>query len=254
MAKSRASEEHILEEGDIFFLYRPRVNTTDPAGLDDVQRFDMVLRPRGGDLLRVMVIGKKRLPDIADHGREWGFVESVKSSGRQFETETREQTRETETRGEQVNPSIRPAGEGVYAVSLEDGQMHLSFSLELPDEAGEVQEAFRVPPEASYALSVKNPEKGQPANAGLSEDAKADYPQGLQDKFDGRRFATETIALLDYEGAEFVLVGARSNPQSEYDVDLDTADEDYDSADTIRYLRMVKTRHPVEPLLEGEWA
>lgn len=254
MAKSRAPDEHILEEGDIFFLYRPKVNENEPAGMDDVQRFEMVMRPRGGDNLRVMVIGKKRLPDISDHGREWGFVESVKSSGKKLEKDTRAETRETETRGEQENPAYRPAGEGVYAVSLEDGQMHLSFALELPDEPDDVQKALRIPPEASYALSVKNPEKGQPANAGLSEDDKADYPERLQEKFDDRRFAAETLELLDYEGAEFVLVGSRTNPQSEYDVDLDADEEDYDSADTIRYLHMVKSRHPVEPLFEGEWA
>lgn len=254
MAKSRAPDEHIVEEGDIFFLYRPKVNEDEPAGLDDVQRFEMVMRPRGGDKLRVMVIGKKRLPDIADNEREWGFVESVKSSGKALEKDTREETRETGTRGEQTDPAIRPAGEGVYAVSLEDGQMHLSFALELPEEPGAVQQALRIPPEASYALSIKNPEKGQPANAGLSEEGKADYPDRLQDAFDDRRFDPETLELLDYEGAEFVLVGTRTDPRSEYDVDLDPDSEDYDAADTIRYLRMVKTRHPVEPLFEGEWA
>jgi hypothetical protein len=37
-----------LEEGDIFFFYRPRVEEEHPEGLGDVQRFGLVLRPRGG--------------------------------------------------------------------------------------------------------------------------------------------------------------------------------------------------------------
>jgi len=254
MAKGRAPDDHIVEEGDIFFLFRPKVNEDKPSGVEDIQNFEMVLRPRGGDNLRVMVIGKKRLPDISDHDRDWGFVESIKPSGKRLEKDTREETRDTKTCGQQEEPAARPAGEGVYAVSLEDGQMHLSFALELPETPGAVQKALRIPPEASYALSVKNPEKGQPVNAGLSSEAKADYPKHLQEKFDDRRFATETLELLDYAGAEFVLVGARMDPEDEYSIDLDTGSEDYESADTIRYLRMVKSRHPVEPLFEGEWA
>lgn len=43
--------------------------------------------------------------------------------------------------------------------------MHLSYRLELPEKPGQVQADLRIAPEASYALSVKNPEKGGPAYA-----------------------------------------------------------------------------------------
>lgn len=138
-------------------------------------------------------------------------------------------------------------------MTLEDGQMYLAYSLELPERPGEVQQELKISAEASYALSVKNPEAGQPRAAGLSEQAKADYPDKLQEVFRGRRFAREDMRLLDYEGAEFILVGARPDPEKAYGIALGTEKEDYAHADIITRLRMVKSRHPVTPLFEGTW-
>lgn len=42
----------VLESGDIYFLFRPRVNTDEPRGLRDVQRFFVILRPRERRLYR----------------------------------------------------------------------------------------------------------------------------------------------------------------------------------------------------------
>lgn len=245
-------ETEVLEHGDIFFLYRPRVDEDDPAGLGDVQRFYIVLRPSSGRK-RLLVVGRKRLPDIDSHERNWGFVDMVSDSEKQIEEALREDKYETKTRGEQRTPAARPAGEGVYVISLEDGQMHLSYELELPEKPKDVQDAFNIVPKGSFALSVKNPEAGQPKAAGLSPDQKADYPKKLQEIFRDRRFAREDVRLLDYEGAEIMLVGARDNPEKEYGLDLDTDEEDYKHSDTVRRLRMVESRHPVKPLFEGKW-
>ena len=222
----------------------------DPSGLGDVQRFYVVLRPQGGKL-RLLVMGRKRLPDVEQHERNWGFVDMVTASAAKLEQALQEADYETKTRGKRHLPAVRPAGEGVYAVTLEDGQMYLAYSLELPERPGEVQQELKISAEASYALSVKNPEAGQPRAAGLSEQAKADYPDKLQEVFRGRRFAREDMRLLDYEGAEFILVGARPDPEKAYGIALGTEKEDYAHADIITRLRMVKSRHPVTPLFEG---
>ncbi|PRD42567.1 hypothetical protein C5748_15830 [Phyllobacterium phragmitis] len=102
-------------------------------------------------------------------------------------------------------------------------------------------------------LSVKNPEKGSPAYAGLREQDKADYPEKLQEEFRDRRFDREDVELLNFEGAEFLLVGARKDPEAAYGIELDTDPADYGHADTVRRLRIVKSRHPVKPLFEGRW-
>jgi hypothetical protein len=100
---------------------------------------------------------------------------------------------------------------------------------------------------------VKNPERGQPPGAGLREIQKADYPDRLQTEFRGRRFERDDIKPLDFEGAEFILVGARTDPLSAYGIELPTEEEDYRHAEIIRELHMVKSRHPVEPLFQGHW-
>lgn len=249
----QSPETEVLEAGDIFFLYRPKVDLDAPEGPGDVQRFYFALRPRGGGKVRLCVAGRKHLPDAESHERVWGFVDRVAGDGAEIETDLREDRYDTRTRGTRRSPAARPAGEGAYVLTLEDGQMHLSYRLELPDRPGEVQRAFRIAPEASYALSIKNPEKGQPKGVGLSEDKEADYPRHLQEVFRDRRFAREDARLLDYEGAEFILVGARRNPAEAYGLEIETEAEDYGSADATRRLHMVKSRHPVAPLFEGDW-
>jgi hypothetical protein len=252
MAKDDDRPGEMLEEGDIFFLYRPDVEEDSPSQLSDVQRFHLVLRPKGGGKVRLLVLGRKRMPDVEGHERAWGFVDKVAGSGKELERELREADYGTKSRGTRHQPAARPAGEGVYAVTLEDGQMHLAYSLELPQRPGQVQAAFGIKPEASYVLSVKNPEAGQPRTAGLREH-EADYPKRLQEAFRGRRFASEDVRLLDREGAEFILIGARTNPQQAYGIEMRPEKEDYEHAEIIRRLRMARSRHPVEPLFEGTW-
>ena len=246
-------ETELLEHGDIFFLYRPKVDEDDPSGQEDVQRFYFVLRPQGGGKVRLCVVGRKRLPEVDEHERVWGFVDMVSNDARKIEEELREDRYGTKTRGEQRQPAARPAGEGIYVVSLEEGQMHLSYELELPEKPDEVQREFNLAPKASFALSIKNPEKGTPKGAGLRPEQQADYPKKLQEEFRGRRFLREDIELLDYEGAEFILVRARRDPEKEYGIELDAQHEDYESAEAVRRLGLVKSRHPVKPLFEGEW-
>ncbi|MDG4650156.1 hypothetical protein P6F26_17035 [Roseibacterium sp. SDUM158017] len=246
-------DTELLEDGDIFFLFRPKVDEDEPSGADDVQRFYIALRPRGGHDVRLCVVGRKHMPDVGEHERVWGFVDLVTDDERKIEGALREETYETKTRGERTRPAVRPAGEGAYAVTLEDGQMHLSYELELPEDPGSVQKTFAIAPKASFALSVKNPEKGQPKGAGLQDEDKADYPERLQEKFGDRRFDREDVELLNREGAEFVMVGARRDPEKSYGVDLQAEDEDYESSDTARRMRLVKSRHPAKPLLEGGW-
>jgi hypothetical protein len=90
--------------------------------------------------------------------------------------------------------------------------------------------------------------------ADLRYEDKANYPQRLQKLFRGRRFDREGLELLDYEGAEFVMVGAREDPHKASDIAPDAEQEDYDHSDTLTKLRLAKSRQPVRPLVEGDWA
>jgi hypothetical protein len=254
MAKTAKSSPHeIVEQGNIYFIYRPRVEETHPEGLDDVQQLHVVLAPEGRKLFRMINIGRKRLPDVDKHERHWGFVEAITKSGKDLEEGLRREEYETKTRGERLLPAARPAGEGVYALLRKDNALHLAYELELPEQGGPVQKALNIAPKASFVLSVRNPEKGAPRAVGRSREDQPDYPKALQQEFRDRRFANEDPRLLDFEGAEIILVGARSDPEKAYKVDLEAEDEDEGSAEIFKELRFAKSRHPVRPLLSGEW-
>jgi hypothetical protein len=210
-----------------------------------------VLKPRGGPF-RLINIGRKRVPDIDGHGRNWGFVDTVARSGKEIEEALRRETYETKTRGPRLRPLARPAGEGVYALLRDRSKTYLAWALELPEQPGAVQEAFNIPEEASLAISIKNPEKGAgPPDAQLPNERTPEYPGELQEVFRDRRFAGEDPRLLDFAGAQIVFVGAREG--GTHDVDLHPQEESPQSADIFKALRFARSRHPVEPLLEGDW-
>jgi hypothetical protein len=246
-------DEEIVERGDIFFAYRPRVEQDEVGGLGDVQRFFMILKPQGRAPLRLAVLGRKRLPEANEHERIWGFIDKIADSGSAIEGELREYRYDTKTRGERTLPAARPAGEGKYALLQRGRNLHLTFELELPKRLGEVQEELNIPRQGAYILSIKNPEKPAPPGAGLPEREEAHYPEPLQQEFRNRRFATADPHLLDFEGAEFILIGARTDPERAYHIDIETEHETAEKADIFRQLKMSRREHPLQPSLEGEW-
>jgi len=69
----------LVEEGRIYFLYRPRVNVDHPTSLNDIQRFFMIMAPtnRPKAPFRLHIIGKKRLPIPDKHERFFCFTEAT---------------------------------------------------------------------------------------------------------------------------------------------------------------------------------
>jgi hypothetical protein len=254
--KGQKQETNVLEEGNIYFMYRPRVNEGDVQSLKDVQRFYMVLSPKGKKRYRLMVMPKKQLPNIKDGGQKfWGFVEKVSSKAADVENELDKEVYGTKTRGEQIQPEARPAGEGVYSIVRHGDHTHLVYVLELPDEPKEVQRALNIEEEASYIISVKNPDQPSPEGVGLDEERQADFPKELQGKFGGRRFADlDPPDFLNYEGAELLFIGAAEDVSEGLGIELEAEEESESTAEIFKDLRLEKSQHPIEPLLEGEWA
>jgi hypothetical protein len=244
-----------IEYGNVYFLFRPKVEHESVHGSEEVQRLFVVLSPHGKRRYRVIVIGGKRLPEVEDGGeRLWGFIDRVESDPRRLRPEFDAGSYETKTRGERHVPAVRPAGEGVYALVRHGSHTHFAYALELPASPGEVQQAFNIEPEASFVISVKNPDQPSPRRAGLREEQQAHFPKRLQAQFHGRRFApVDPPDFLDHAGAELVLVGASEEPERELGVDLEADEEDAASADIFRDLRLRKSEHPVRPLFEGRW-
>ena len=69
---SSSMDAEILEQGDIYFFYRPKKGAEEVKGIEDVRRFFMVTAPEQEEnnnnsksqLYRLFVIGKKSLPEI----------------------------------------------------------------------------------------------------------------------------------------------------------------------------------------------
>lgn len=239
-----------LELGHIHFLYRPAVEEEDPSGLEDVQQFEVVLHPRDREHFRRLIVGRKRLPDTEETGRNWGFVDLVTDDAEQLVGELAAEDYETRTRGRRHQPAARPAGEGAYALVARGRDTYLAYSLQQPEEPGEVQEALRIAPEARYVLMIKNPEAGSPPQAGLPEDRQAQFPPELAERFDGRRWvAADPIEFLDHPGAEFVLIGASEDVEVE---DVPPLDE-VETQELTDLLADQRDQHPVTPLVEGQW-
>ena len=245
----------VLERGDIYFIYRPKVEQTSAAGLEDVQRFFVILSPSDKRRHRLLVIGRKKLPAISDkQERNWGFVQKVSRNPEDIEDDLDRLTYSTQTHGERHLSPARPAGEGVYTIARHDTHTHLAFALELPERPGEVQEELNIPAEGSYIITGKNPDVDAPPGVGLPEQDQADLPQRLRDRFHGRRFIpADPPDFLDREGTEFVLIGADEDVFEELGVRLDPERETIETAELFNDLRMERTAHPLKPLFEGRW-
>jgi hypothetical protein len=243
----------LLERGVIYFFYWPRVDHEQVRGLEDVQRFQLVLRPRDQALWRMLLVGRKRLPAVGPgHERFWAFVDKVARSPRELADELDRQTYQTKTRGERVQPEARPAGEGRYVIADHEGHTHLAYQLVLPHRPGPVQDELRIEERASYIVVVRNPDAPAPpqmSGARRDPDLSPDERAGL-----GRwRFQPLAPELLDHEGIELVLIAASTAPEEELGIHIAAEAERETEAAIFRDLELEAAQHPLEPLFTGDW-
>jgi hypothetical protein len=245
----------ILEHGDIYFIYRPRVDEPTAEGFADVQRFFVILSPPGKERHRLIIVGRKKLPEISDqHERNWGFVQKVGRRPEDVEDELEGMRYSTKTRGERHLSPARLAGEGVYAIVRHEDHTHIAYALELPRTPGSVQRELNIQKEASYILTVKNQEQALPPDVGLSDEQEPVFPAHLQARFRGRRFIpADPPEFLDQEGTEIILIGADEDVSEELGIRLNPERETIDTAEIFRNLHMEKSEHPLKPLFEGKW-
>jgi hypothetical protein len=253
MAQVKSHQHPVLERGDIYFLYRPRVETEEAHGLRDVERLFILLKPARAHLYRLIVVGRKKLPDPKEHNRFWAFVWRIFKDREALNQELGEKTYATKTRGERHVPPVRPAAEGIYALVRHGNHTHLAYVLELPKVDGPAERELNIKREASYIVAVKNPESGSPPAAGLDPDREARFPKELQEKFAGRKFLpVDPPDFLDYEGAELMLIGAEENAEEELDIKFKPDNETEHTADVFKDLKLPR-EIAREPLLEGKW-
>src|ERR687885_164582 len=153
------SDAEILEQGDIYFFYRPKKDAQEVKGIEDVRRFFMVTAPEqnNSQLYRLFVIGKKSLPEVRKTGaraseRYWARVGGIFKDANEL---TKELLSDEFRKGD----AARPVGEGKYAIIKHGNHTELAYILETPNEPGEAQQELGIEKEASYVISVINPKK-----------------------------------------------------------------------------------------------
>lgn len=205
-----------IEKGDIYFFYRPKINTQTINKLDDVQRLYVVLVPEEKDLARLFLVGKKRMPEImkgkpTSTAREWMMIDMTGKPTKIGEALSPLEY-ETKTRGEQEQGEAIPAGEGRYAIFERNNSSRLAYRLTNPEKPGKAQTELGILAEASYIISVRNPSLDV---AGFPE-AKPNYPKRIMEKFADKRWLDiDDSKLLDYEDAQLVLIGAHDDLSEE---------------------------------------
>ena len=94
----------VIEHGDIFFLYRPKIDTEEVKDIESVQRFYMVISPDNSDIQRIFFMGQKQLPEIVEgkstsEERNWALNVLTSSNPNEIRKEFLPAEYQTETRG-----------------------------------------------------------------------------------------------------------------------------------------------------------
>src|SRR3982750_2310213 len=121
-------ESEVIEHGDIFFFYRPKVDTEEVQDIEDVQRFYMITSPAEGgkrqsnkNIYRLFLVGQKQLPEIVEgkstsKERNWALNTLTTSNAEDIHKEIMPAEYATETKGKRRIAAAAPAGEGKYSI------------------------------------------------------------------------------------------------------------------------------------------
>jgi hypothetical protein len=255
--KTANDKSKIIEQGDVFFFYRPKVDTEEVGDLKDVQRFYMITAPEDNIKHRLFLIGQKQLPEIVEgksttEEKNWALNILTTSNPKDIQKELMPAEYTTKTRGKRRLAAAVPAGEGKYAIAKHDNHTEFAYVLELPETPGPTQREFEIKKEASYIISVKNPDVKVP---GFVASENPGYPKNLKEKFGDKRWINiEEPDFLNYENTQLLLIGARKkNVEEELGIDIDEEKETERSADLFKELKVRKEEVPLKPLLKGEF-
>lgn len=260
MAKVRTvnDKSKIIEQGDIFFFYRPKVDAEEVEDLGDVQRFYMITAPEDNTKYRLFLIGQKQLPEIVEgkstsEEKNWALNTLTTSNPKDIQKELTPAEYTTETRGKRRLAAAVPAGEGKYVIVKHDNHTELAYVLELPETPGPTQREFEIKKEASYIVSVKNPDVK--VQGFVASEKNPEYPNTLKEKFGDKRWINvEEPDFLNYENTQLLLIGARKkNVEEELGIDIDEEKETERSADLFKELKVRKEQVPLKPLLKGKF-
>src|SRR5215203_1320189 len=260
MYMSEKVDVKILEQGDIFFFFRPKVSAKNIKSIEDVRRFYMVLSPEEEQkiiddtnnkdtspnekkIYRLFIIGKKSLPEIRktearSSERFWAQVGGIFYDSKNL---VEDLTADEYRKGD----AARPVGEGKYAIIKHQNHAELAFILEMPQEIGEAQKELGIQKEASYIITVINPYKPVSEGYTTAEAERPKYPKDVQNyltKTEGKFIPlSQNLTLINYQNAQIILIGAREGKDNLF------------SSDIFTKLKIRKEQVPIKPIIEGKF-
>jgi hypothetical protein len=255
-----STKPEILEQGDIFFFYRPKVRSEQVRGIEDIRRFFMVLAPDEeqelGKIYRLFVIGKKSLPEIRESEarsseRYWARVGGI------FE-DPKELANNLQSDEFRKGDAARPVGEGKYAIIKHRDHAELAYILELPKEPGEAQKELGIEKEASYIITVINPNKPAPKGYPSAEESPT-YPDSVLKEFSANEDfipLSKNLKLIDYQNAQIILIGSREGRdviKNEMAIEIEENENQQEqTAEIFTKLKIQRDKVPTKPLIEGK--
>lgn len=203
------TDVQVLEEGNIYFVCRPKTEQCEIHSVADVQRLYVVLEPGGARRYRLLVIGKKKMPDQEGRDRFWGFVDALAQDGDDIAAEFKGFHAKD---GDKV--VSRSVAEGKYKIFKHGDHTHLSYTLDLPKELGDDCKELNIGQEGSYLINLKINEANIETE-GLPKDAE-ERSANVTEELPGVKFIPlDPPSMIDYEGAEFILVGSTDGAKSD---------------------------------------
>lgn len=215
----------VLEKGIIYFFFRGKVGTEDPQGPGEVARSFIVLRPLPPDSkigegpldesgkARLIALPKKRLPQ-SSRDRFAAFVEKADATVKVLkETFLPGKEYTTKTKGERSVPPVSPAAEGIYFITSTGRNSHLAYHITAPDHVGDVQNDLGIKQFGGFVITVKNPTTDNSSGQNAPSN-NADYPEDVANMFRDLRWAPLRPEMIDYNNAQFLLIGEKHGPES----------------------------------------
>jgi len=241
-----AGPAEILEQGDIFFFHRPGLDAPRSPDGEELEPFFLVLHPLRQRRCRLLTLGKRRLPpplksgEPGRGGERFGVrVDGLLDKQVNLRSALGSFKPEGAPPGVPALPPARPAGDGIYALARHGDHVHLAYVLKHPDRAGPLQRGLGIEEEASFIVTVKNPEFIEHAGG-------PEYPPDLRALFQERKYLPlDPPAFLDAIGAELLFITVRRAVGKELGISLERQEEGMRSAEMVRDLRARRRDAPV---------
>jgi hypothetical protein len=270
-----APGSNILEEGLIYFFYRPRIGLEHVQDVRHAGKLYILLAPGASDerpvanahiTKRLLICGRKKMPSIDQKERNFCHVKLVTTEIDKVKAKLAAKDKRV---GERIQHKdiARPCGEGIYCITEQDDISYLAYWLSAPAEPGPVQNAFNIVTTGSYVIALRQPirnERGphptrQPIE--LQRELIKETSLSKEQQIYGRKWAKLRLEGLQIEGTEILLAGAfrgvekLGNAAAELKRRHREESRKYVSEILERDLRMrwERVKDKVQPLAAGLW-